>query len=250
MTPALQTVGLQRRFGALIVANDISFRLDAGARHALIGPNGAGKTTFINLITGRLEPSAGRILLGGEDITALPQAARVRRGLGRTFQINTLFRGLSVLENVCLAVGEHEGTGGDMLRLVGSRRAVLEHAYALLERLRIADDALVPVHELPYGKQRLVEIAIALGLRPKVMLLDEPAAGVPSDESAIIVDMIHQLPDDIAVLIIEHDMDLVFRFARRITVLVQGGILVEGTPAEIAADARVREVDLGERRHG
>jgi ABC-type branched-subunit amino acid transport system ATPase component len=250
MTPALETIGLQRRFGALIVANDINFRLNAGARHALIGPNGAGKTTFINLITGRLEPSAGRILLGGEDITAVPQAARVRRGLGRTFQINTLFRGLSVLESVCLAVGEHEGTGGDMLRLVGSHRAVLEHAYALLEHLRIADDALVPVHELPYGKQRLVEIAIALGLKPKVLLLDEPAAGVPSDESAIIVDMIHQLPDDIAVLIIEHDMDLVFRFARRITVLVQGGVLIEGTPAEIAADARVREVYLGERRHG
>jgi ABC-type branched-subunit amino acid transport system ATPase component len=249
VTPALQTIGLQRRFGALIVANDINFQLEAGARHALIGPNGAGKTTFINLITGRLEPTAGRILLGGEDITALPQAARVRRGIGRTFQINTLFKGLSVLENVCLAVGEHEGAGCDMLRLVGSRRAVLEHAYSLLEHLRIADDALVPVRELPYGKQRLVEIAIALGLQPTVLLLDEPAAGVPSTESAIIFDMIEQLPGDIAVLIIEHDMELVFRFARRITVLVQGSILVEGTPAEIASDARVREVYLGERRH-
>jgi branched-chain amino acid transport system ATP-binding protein len=249
VTPALQIIGLQRRFGALIVANDIHFQLEAGARHALIGPNGAGKTTFINLITGRLEPTAGRILLGGEDITALPQAARVRRGIGRTFQINTLFKGLSVLENVCLAVGEHAGTGGNMLRLVGSHRAVLEHAYSLLEHLRIADDALVPVRELPYGKQRLVEIAIALGLQPTVLLLDEPAAGVPSTESAIIFDMIEQLPGDIAVLIIEHDMELVFRFARRITVLVQGSILVEGTPTDIAADARVREVYLGERRH-
>jgi branched-chain amino acid transport system ATP-binding protein len=249
VTPALQTIGLHRRFGALIVANDINFCLEAGARHALIGPNGAGKTTFINLITGRLEPSAGRILLGSADITTLPQAERVRRGLGRTFQINALFKGLSVLQNVCLAVGEHEGIGGDILRLTGSRRAVLEHAYSFLERLRIADDALVPVHELPYGKQRLVEIAIALGLQPNVLLLDEPAAGVPSAESAIIVDMIEQLPSDIAVLIIEHDMELVFRFARRITVMVQGSILVEGTPAEIAADARVREVYLGERRH-
>ncbi len=138
MTPTLETIGLHKRFGALIVANDIHFRLEAGARHALIGPNGAGKTTFINLITGRLPPSAGRILLGGRDITALPQAARVRRGLGRTFQINTLFRGLSVLENVCLAVAEHEGIGGDMLRPLGARRAMLEHGYALLERLRIA----------------------------------------------------------------------------------------------------------------
>jgi branched-chain amino acid transport system ATP-binding protein len=250
MTPALETIGLHKRFGALIVANDIHFRLETGARHALIGPNGAGKTTFINLITGRLPASAGCIRLGGEDITALPQASRVRRGLGRTFQINTLFRGLSVLENVALAVAEHEGIGGDVRRSVGSRRATLEHAYTLLERLRIADDALALVKELPYGKQRLVEIAIALGLQPRVLLLDEPAAGVPSAESAIILDVIEQLPRDIAVLIIEHDMELVFRFARRITVLVQGSILVEGAPAEIAADARVREVYLGERQHG
>jgi ABC-type branched-subunit amino acid transport system ATPase component len=250
MTPALETIGLHKHFGALIVANDIHFRLEAGARHALIGPNGAGKTTFINLITGRLSPSAGRIMLGGRDITVLPQAARVRRGLGRTFQINTLFRGLSVLENVCLAVAEHEGIGDDMLRPPGAQRAVLEAGYALLERLRIADDALVPVKELPYGKQRLVEIAIALGLQPTVLLLDEPAAGVPSAEIAIILDVIEQLPSDIAVLIIEHDMELVFRFARRITVLVQGSVLIEGTPAEIAADARVREVYLGEGHHG
>ena len=250
MTPALETIGLHRRFGALIVANDIHFRLEAGARHALIGPNGAGKTTFINLITGRLAPSAGRILLAGTDITALSQATRVRRGLGRTFQINTLFRGLSVLENVALAIAEHDGHGGDMLRPLGARRAVLERSYALLERLRIAGDALVPVQQLPYGKQRLVEIAIALGLQPTVLLLDEPAAGVPSAESAIILEVIEQLPPDIAVLIIEHDMELVFRFARRITVLVQGSVLVEGTPAEIAADPRVREVYLGEGQHG
>jgi branched-chain amino acid transport system ATP-binding protein len=250
MTPALETVGLHKRFGALVVANDINFRLEPGARHALIGPNGAGKTTFINLITGRLSPSAGQVLLGGRDVTVLPQAVRVRRGLGRTFQINTLFRGLSVLENVALAVAEREGRGGDMFRSASSRRSVLEQAYALLQQLRFAEDALTRVQELPYGKQRLVEIAIALGLQPTVLLLDEPAAGVPSAESATIIEMIEQLPPDIAVLIIEHDMDLVFRFARRITVLVQGRVLIEGTPAEIAADARVREVYLGERQHG
>jgi ABC-type branched-subunit amino acid transport system ATPase component len=151
---------------------------------------------------------------------------------------------------VTLAIGEREGVAGDMFRVAGSRRAVVEEAYALLERLRIADEALRPLHELPYGRQRLVEIAIALGLRPKVLLLDEPAAGVPSTESAIILDIIGQLPADIAVLIIEHDMELVFRFAKRITVLVQGAVLIEGTPQEIAADPRVREVYLGERHHG
>jgi ABC-type branched-subunit amino acid transport system ATPase component len=250
VTPALETIGLHKRFGALIVANDINFVLEAGARHALIGPNGAGKTTFVNLITGSILPSGGRIVFGGTDITALSEAARVRRGLGRTFQVNTLFRGLSVLENVALAVSEHEGVGRDMVGTTASHRATAERAYSLLERLRIADAALVPVNELAYGKQRLVEIAIALGLRPSVLLLDEPAAGVPSAESEIILDVIDQLPPEIAVLIIEHDMELVFRFARRITVLVQGRVLVEGTPAEIAEDPRVREVYLGERQHG
>ena len=249
MTPVLETVGLHKRFGALVVANDINFRLDPGARHALIGPNGAGKTTFVDLITGRLSPSAGRVLLGDRDVTMLSQAARVSRGLGRTFQINTLFRGLTVLENVSLGIAEHAAAGGDMFHAVRYRRRVLEQAYALLERLRIEQDALTRVQELPYGKQRLVEIAIALGLMPTVLLLDEPAAGVPSAESATIIEMMEQLPPEIAVLIIEHDMELVFRFARRITVLVQGRILVEGTPTEIAADMRVREVYLGERRH-
>jgi len=250
MTPALQTVGLKKSFGALPVANDINFSLVPGARHALIGPNCAGKTTFINLITGRLAPSAGQILLGGEDITRMPQAGRVKRGLGRTFQINTLFKGLSVLENVVMAVSEHHGKAADMFRYAGSHRGLVEEAYSLLERLRLGADALLPVKELPYGKQRLVEIAIALGLKPSVLLLDEPAAGVPSTETEIILSVIEQLPGDIAVLIIEHDMELVFRFAKKITVLVQGAVLVEGTPAEIAADARVREVYLGERDHG
>ncbi len=246
---ALETQALSMSFGALRVANAIDFRLERGARHALIGPNGAGKTTFVNLVTGALQPSDGRILLDGGDITGLAQAQRVKRGLVRTFQITALFRGLSVLENVTLAVGERLGTAGDMLRPSGARRAVIEEAFALLERLGIADEALRPVKELAYGRQRLVEIAVALGLKPKVLLLDEPAAGVPSAESGTIIDVIEQLPTDIAVLIIEHDMDLVFRLARRITVLVQGAVLVEGPPAEIAADARVREVYLGEREH-
>jgi branched-chain amino acid transport system ATP-binding protein len=242
---ALETRGLCKSFSALQVARDIDFRLPVGARHALIGPNGAGKTSFINLVTGTLTPSAGQILLDGEDVTSLPRAARVKRGIGRTFQINTLFNGLTVLENVLLAVGERHGVAGDMLRVAFSHRGVVAEAYALLERMTLADAAGRLVRELPYGRQRLVEIAIALGLAPKVLLLDEPAAGVPSGETGLILDTVASLPADIAVLIIEHDMDLVFRLAQRITVLVQGAILVEGTPAEIAADPRVREVYLG-----
>ncbi len=245
--PALETRGLCKSFGALAVASDIDFRLERGARHALIGPNGAGKTTFINLVTGRFPPSAGRIFLGSADVTALAPAQRVKLGLARTFQINTLFRGLSVLENVCMATSERLGRAGDLFRPAGSRPEVIDGAYAALERLGLADDAARLVRELPYGRQRLVEIAVALSLEPEVLLLDEPAAGVPSAESGVIVDVIESLSPEIAMLIIEHDMELVFRLARRITVLVQGKVLVVGTPREIAADPRVREVYLGER---
>jgi branched-chain amino acid transport system ATP-binding protein len=242
---ALETRGLSKSFGALVVARDIDFRLPVGARHALIGPNGAGKTTFINLVTGRLAPSAGQILLGGIDVTALSPEKRVKRGIGRTFQITALFPGLSVLENVLLAVSERHGAARDMLRFAGSRRDLVIESEALLDRLGLADHGARAVRELPYGQQRLVEIAIALGLAPKVLLLDEPAAGVPSAETGLILDIVESLDRDIAVLIIEHDMDLVFRLAERITVMVQGAILVEGTPQEIAADPRVRAVYLG-----
>jgi branched-chain amino acid transport system ATP-binding protein len=243
MTPALETVGLSKRFGAVAVVNDIDFRLQPGARHALIGPNGAGKTTFVNLLTGRLAPSGGRILLNGEDVTRASQVGRARRGLSRTFQINNLFPGLSVLENVRLAVAEHRG-------LTTPRRALVEEAYAVLGSPGLRDDALAVVRQLPYGKQRLVEIAVALASEPAVLLLDEPAAGVPGRENGIILDVIDRLPAAVAVLMIEHDMDLVFRFAQRITVLVRGSVLVHGTPEEIAADPRVREVYLGTRERG
>jgi branched-chain amino acid transport system ATP-binding protein len=244
---ALETRGLEKSFGALAVTRNVDFRLESGARHALIGPNGAGKTTFVNLVSGALAPSGGRIFIAGEEVTAFRQARRVKLGLARTFQINTLFRGLSVLENVCLAIGERLGAGGRLFRPAGARRDVIESAYLLLERLNLAEDAGRLVRELPYGRQRLVEIAIALGLEPRVLLLDEPAAGVPSTESGIIIEVIESLPADLALLIIEHDMDLVFRLAQRITVLVQGSVLIEGTPQEIAADSQVREVYLGER---
>lgn len=247
MQPALETRRLCKSFGALTVADQISFRLETGARHALIGPNGAGKTTFVNMLTGRFSATSGRILLGGEDVTALGQAARVKRGLARTFQINTLFRDVSVVDNVAFAVAEREDVAWRMFRPAGSYHDVLDESMALLDTLGLAQDARATVAGLPYGKQRLVEIAIALGLRPRVLLLDEPAAGVPTSESHRILEVLDALPKEIAILIIEHDMDLVFRFAQRITVLTQGTVLIEGTPAEIAADKRVREIYLGER---
>ncbi|MBM3368267.1 MAG: ABC transporter ATP-binding protein [Betaproteobacteria bacterium] len=241
----LETRGLCKNFGALEVARDIHFRLEPGARHALIGPNGAGKTTFINLLTGVLAPSKGSILLEGEDVTALAQAKRVKRGIARTFQINQLFLGLTVQENVCIAVSERLGVGGAMLRPAGKRADVLAEAGRLIEMLKLGNDAGRRIIELPYGRQRLVEIAIALGLAPRVLLLDEPAAGIPSAETHILLDAIATLPKDIAVIIIEHDMDVVFRFAERITVLVSGAVFAEGTAQEIAANREVRAVYLG-----
>ena len=250
MNIALETRGLCKSFGALTVADDISFRLETGARHALIGPNGAGKTTFVNMLTGALPPSSGRIVLGGEDITAMGQAKRVKRGLGRTFQINALFRRLAVIDNVALAVAERRGVARRMLRAASAHGDVRDESMELLTTLGLAEDAGIRILDLPYGKQRLVEIAIALGLKPNVLLLDEPAAGVPSLESHRILQVLDNLPKHIAILIIEHDMDLVFRFARRITVLVQGEVLVEGPPEEIAKDRRVHQVYLGEQHHG
>jgi branched-chain amino acid transport system ATP-binding protein len=246
----LETRALRRHFGALLAVQDIDFRLAAGARHALIGPNGAGKTTFINLLAGVLSPSRGRVLLQGLDVTGKTQAERVKLGLARTFQINRLFRGLTVLENVCISVAERVGAAPSMIYPVGRRTDVIEESMRLLEMLKLTAEAGRRVSELPYGRQRLVEIAIAIGLKPQVLLLDEPAAGVPSAESHIILDAIESLPEELAVLIIEHDMDLVFRFARRVTVMVSGALFAEGTPREIEANAQVRAIYLGQAGRG
>ena len=246
---ALQVEKLNRTFGALPVTRDVDLTLERGARCALIGPNGAGKTTLFNLITGVLKPHSGRVLLNGEDITASSQADRARRGLARTFQINQLFRGLTVLENLCMTVGERDGHCNNLWRSSGSKREVIDEAIGYLDSLRLTDDALKLVRELPYGRQRLVEIAIALAQKPRVLLLDEPAAGVPSSESHLILDVVAALDPDIAVLIIEHDMDVVFRFAKEITVLVQGAVFTQGTPAEIMSNEQVRAVYLGQEGH-
>ena len=249
MTAALATIGLSKHFGAFKAVSDVTLSFPHGARHALIGPNGAGKTTLINLLTGALAPTAGDVLLGGERITALPPHERVKRGMTRTFQINTLFPGLSVLESVVLAVAERRGRAGVWFRTVASAREETGEAMALIESLRLGADANALTRNLPYGKQRLVEIALALATKPRILLLDEPAAGIPAGESAELFGVIAALPRDVTILFIEHDMELVFRFAERITVLVGGRVLTEGAPAEIAADPRVREVYLGEAQH-
>ncbi len=249
VTSALRTQGLSKAFGAFKANSDITLSFDPGARHALIGPNGAGKTTFINLLTGALQPSAGEVFLGDERITSLPQHSRVKRGMTRTFQINTLFPGLTVLESVTLACCEREGKGWTWWRTVSSARPQIEQAREILALLRLEADASVETRNLPYGKQRLLEIALALATRPHVLLLDEPAAGIPAAESAELFNVIAGLPKDVSIIFIEHDMNLVFRFAEKITVLVGGAVLVEGTPDEIARDRRVREVYLGESVH-
>jgi branched-chain amino acid transport system ATP-binding protein len=247
--PALSTRGLDKSFGSLVVARDIAFDLPQGARHALIGPNGAGKTTLINLMTGMLRPDAGQIRLGDEEITALAPDRRVRRGLVRTFQVNTLFPNLTALEAVALAVCERRGAARTWWRRLAGYRDALDEAHAILGSLMLGADCYRLTRELSYGRQRLLEIALALATRPKVLLLDEPAAGVPRDESAELFAAISDLSRDITVLFIEHDMNFVFRFASRIIVMVGGRILLEGTPNEIATDPRVREVYLGKARH-
>jgi branched-chain amino acid transport system ATP-binding protein len=248
--PALNTSGLDKSFGSLEVAKNVEISLPAGVRYALIGPNGAGKTTLINLITGMLRPNAGKIFLGGEDITSLDPEERVKRGLVRTFQITTLFPHLTPLEAVTLAVCERRGCAGIWFKGLPSYRDEVEEAHAILTSLRLDAVCYQPTRELAYGQQRLLEIALALATKPKVLLLDEPAAGVPRDESGQLFEAISNLSEDITILFIEHDMNIVFRFASRIIVMVRGQILVEGAPADIAADARVREVYLGGGRHG
>jgi branched-chain amino acid transport system ATP-binding protein len=245
MSSALRTEGLSRRFGALEAVAGVSLTLPPGARHALIGPNGAGKTTLINLLTGVLAPSSGEVYLGEERITGLRQHARVKRGLARTFQINALFGGLTVLESVALAILERDGRAGQWRRPVARYGAEADEAMALLATLRLAEDAHRRTATLPYGRQRLVEIALALATRPRILLLDEPAAGIPAAESGAVLGAIAALPASVSVLFIEHDMGLVFRFAERITVLAAGRILAEGDAETIRRDERVRAVYLG-----
>ncbi|WP_099865513.1 ABC transporter ATP-binding protein [Pararhizobium haloflavum] len=246
MTLALETIGLTKSFGGFQATKDVNLKVETGARHALIGPNGAGKTTLINLITGVLKPSAGRVLIAGEDITAMAGHQRVRRGLSRTFQINQLFAEFTILESLVLSISEREKHGARMWAPLSSERAVVDEAAALLDRFGLADVMGDKAQHLPYGRRRLLEIAIAFASRPKVLLLDEPAAGVPEEERRDVLAIVRALPADVTVILIEHDMDLVFSFADRISVLVGGSLFAEGSVDEVAADPRVKSVYLGE----
>jgi ABC-type branched-subunit amino acid transport system ATPase component len=246
MPVVLETRGLDKHFGGIVAANQVSLQIQKGARHALIGPNGAGKTTVVNLLTGVLKPTAGQILLDGRDITRLQPHERVRLGIARTFQINQLFGDLTPIETLGLAISERLGLGSDWWRVVGSKSAVTEEIIALIERFRLGDVMSTRTAILPYGKQRLLEIALAIACKPRVLLLDEPAAGVPEDERHEILATVEALPKDVTVLLIEHDMDIIFSFADRISVLVNGALFVEGEPDEVARDPRVKAVYLGE----
>ena len=249
MSDLFRVEGLSKSFGGLVVSRNISLGLPPGERLALIGPNGAGKTTFVNLVTGQLKPSAGRVVLNGEDVTGLGAVQRVRKGLVRTFQVTRLFSDLTPEEHVTLTVLQRQGKASRILARFHGDSAVSDEVAGILATLGLLDVARRKVGEIAYGQQRLLEIAIALALKPKVLLLDEPAAGVPSSETPRIEGALERLPQGLAVLMIEHDMDLVFRFARRVVVLAAGEIIFEGPPSEVAANTRVREAYLGNYAH-
>jgi branched-chain amino acid transport system ATP-binding protein len=247
--PALSTRGLSKRFGTVVAADGIDFELHAGERRALIGPNGAGKTSFVGLVSGTLRPDDGTVLLAGRDVTRLPRDRRVKAGLARTFQITSLFDKLTARQNLYLAISERTETSSAMWTPAAGERSIIDEIDDILLRLDLIEERDRRIAELAYGRRRLLEIGIALSLRPKVLILDEPAAGLRADDVTRMLDVIGQLPSDIAILMIEHDMQVVKHFASRVTVLVRGAVLMTGTPADVMAADAVRSVYLGRTGH-
>ena len=241
----LETRNLLKKFGGITATDHVSLKLQHGARHALIGPNGAGKTTLINLMTGVLPATAGQIFLEGKEISHMAPHLRVRQGLVRTFQINQLFDSMTPLETLAMVISQQKGLGGRVWQALGANADVVHRAEELLELFHLQAVHDQVTSQMPYGKRRLLEMAIALACEPRVLLLDEPVAGVPAGEREELLRTVAHLPKDVSVLLIEHDMDLVFAFADTITVLVNGAVLTEGTPKDIANDSQVKAVYLG-----
>jgi len=241
----LQTHHLVRRFGGLVATHDVSLSVERGARHALIGPNGAGKTTLINQLTGVLAPSEGRIELAGQDITALPAHRRVALGLVRTFQINQLWPTMTPLQSLALAVSSRLGASRRWWQALGADAAVARECEALLRQFRLEDHAERATAELPYGKRRLLEIALAVALRPQVLLLEEPIAGMAAADIPMIVELIRSVAKGRTILMVEHNLSVVERLCDRVTVLVRGEVMAEGSYAEIRGNAAVREAYIG-----
>jgi branched-chain amino acid transport system ATP-binding protein len=238
---------LNRSFGSLVVSRDINLDVAKGQRHVIIGPNGAGKTTLINQIDGQIRPNSGRIVIDGRDVTMLPPHERSRAGLARTFQKNTLFPNLTVFENVRLGVQSVYGRPYNLFGNAAKLADINDRTACTVERMNLARIADTLVASLSYGDQRQVEVAVALSTDPKLLLLDEPTSGLSPTETHQMIDVIKGLPSDMSILMIEHDMDVVFSIADHITVLYYGEVLAGGPPSEVTANARVQEVYLGVR---
>lgn len=244
-TPALELDGLSRHFGSLRAVDGVSLAVAPGSRHAVIGPNGAGKSTLFALVSGTLHATSGRVVLHGDDVTAMPEHRRAKAGLVRTFQHSSLFLRATALENVVLAVQRHQGVQWSPLRSVRGRITVLDRAHELLGAIGLADRTDAPAGSLSHGERRQLEVALALGAEPSVLLLDEPAAGMSAAETATLKQLVLDLPREITVMLVEHDLDLVFGLAERVTVLHLGQHLMTGTPAEVRASEEVQRAYLG-----